>query len=297
MRFFFIYILLASFFLKIEAQSVNQSFILNNSSQISEKDKKEINLFFKNLFFEQSFAYSLFGDKPMSLSDEILDKFSQKKWVELLEIDGYCDNTLKPFCDPSNSLNERWKIWEKYKSKFTIKNYLLLKKEIGSQTRLFFINIKAFKKIVGENINLFRKIINSNLTADDLLEEIKNENKNMMDTLHDNEGLLGILLGFGTHNSMLFQKREDLINSLGKNLKDPRSIQKKINELDEKLQSLHSHDPYIIATMHRVGFAADQSHEETHYLKSKYDRLNKKVLDIFARKDWFEQVLLKLTAN
>src|ERR1700739_2405298 len=87
---------------------------------------------------------------------------------------------------------------------------------------------------------------------------------NVLDLLNDNEGLLGVLLGFGKHNSMLFQKREyildDLENKKNSHIYRLEKIKNKLSLVNDKLQSLHEHDPYIIASINRVCFAADPEH-------------------------------------
>lgn len=271
--------------------------VLGYFKSISAEEQQAIRLFFKELFFEQASSYSLFGNKPMSLSRKTLNEYSTNELLKLIRIDQCCQSLLEPYSDPSHCLKKQWEIWQKHESNFKMKNYCLVKKKMGGQIHLIFINKKAFKAIVDNNINLFRSIIHSDLSSDMLLEDMKNENKDLLDILHHNEGLLGILLGFGTHNAMLFQKREELLQILGKNLQNPERIQDQIRVLDHQLQSLHEHDPFIIATMNRVGFAADPHHIETIKLRNQYDRLTRIINKIYSKEDWFEQTLIQLSSD
>jgi hypothetical protein len=69
------------------------------------------------------------------------------------------------------------------------------------------------------------------------------------------------------------------------------------NLSNSKLRSLREHDPYIIASINRVCFAADPEHHETIKLKTKYDKLNMKINEIYSKDDWFEQTLIQLTSD
>lgn len=290
---YIIAILFVCFHVKASEQYVDKAHVLGFFNTIPIEDQKEIKSLFKNLFFNDVLSYSLFGDKPISFSREIFYKHSSGELVELLTLNGYCQSVLDSYCEPSSILEKRWNVWEKHKNNFKLKN-IFIRKAIGKHERVLIINKNAFKKIFNKNIQLFKEIIGDNISAEDLLAQLELDNRSVFDILHDNEGLLGILLGFGKHNAMLFQKREELLNSIGKNLKSSELIQDQIKLLDSKLQALHEHDPYIISTINRVGFAADPTHLETIRLRQKYDKLNKKLNDIYSQENWFEQTLLQL---
>jgi hypothetical protein len=112
---------------------------------------------------------------------------------------------------------------------------------------------------------------------------------------------LGILLGFGKHNARLFQQKEDLLEKEDRLKKygiyKLEPIQKELQLMNAKLQSLHEHDSYIIASINRVCFAADLEHYETLKLRNKYDELNIKINEIYSKADWLEQTLLQLISN
>lgn len=123
----------------------------------------------------------------------------------------------------------------------------------------------------------------------------------MGDILHRNEGLLGILLGFGKHNAMLFQRREDLLEKLEEKkicgLYNLEPIQNELQQINSKLQTLREHDFYIISSLNRVCFVADHKQQESKRIKEKYDELNVKINEIYSREDWFKQTLLQLISK
>ncbi len=294
---FIVFLFASQFLLASEIKSDSLAIFCS----ISNEDQLKIKNLFRELFKYEEFAYSLYSDKPMSFSDSLLNEYSANQLLEFLSLKDYCQDTLEFFGEPSKLFKKRWETWKKHKSKFKLKGYLLLEKNIGDQRRIFLINIKSFKREVNQNINLFKQKINPNVSADNLITQFEDENTDVFDILHHNVGLLGILLGFGKHNSMLFQYREDLTDNLEKKKKSGiyklDSIKNKLNFVNDKLQSLHEHDFYIIASINRVCFAADPEHHETIELKNKYDNLNRKINEIYSRDDWFERTLIQLTSD
>jgi hypothetical protein len=266
-------------------------------SSIPNKDQLKIKELFNELFKYEEFAYSLFGDKPMSFSDSLLNEYSANQLLEFLSLKDYCQDALENFVEPSEIFKKRWETWKRYRNQFKLKKYLLLDKKRGDQVRIFLINIEAFKQVVNQNINLFKKNINPSISAESLLTQFEYENTDVFDILHHNEGLLGILLGFGKHNAMLFQQREELERKKKFGVYKLENIQNKLNLANTRLKPLRKHDPYIIASINRVCFVADPEHYETIKLRHKYDNLNRKINEIYSRDDWFEQTLIQLTSE
>jgi hypothetical protein len=178
-------------------------------NSIPQQDREEIKSLFKNLFKIHTFAYSLYGDKPMTYGDVCLEGNSLFWTYEICQLDQLYKEILEIYSEPCVLTKKRWEIWKKYNNRFRMKKYLLMEKSI------------------------YR------------LEELKN----------------------------------------------------KLNLANNKLQSLHEHDPYIIASINRVCFVADTEHDETVKLRKKYDNLNRKINEIYSREDWFEQTLIQLTSD
>ena len=270
-------------------------------NSIPQQDREEIKSLFKNLFKIHTFAYSLYGDKPMTYGDVCLEGNSLFWTYEICQLDQLYKEILEIYSEPCVLTKKRWEIWKKYNNRFRMKKYLLMEKSIGKRKRIFLINKEAFRKIIDNEIDIFKRIIGKEISSEKLLSEFQSENTNVLDLLNDSEGLLGILLGFGKHNSMLFQKREDILDDLewkkNSHIYRLEELKNKLNLANNKLQSLHEHDPYIIASINRVCFVADTEHDETVKLRKKYDNLNRKINEIYSREDWFEQTLIQLTSD
>lgn len=276
----------------------NQQKIFHILSSIPEDDKQEIKNLFSYLFKYQRFAYSLYGDKPLTFCDTSLTPYSIQELHDLLSIEEYCYDLLKSFCEPSHSLKRKWEIWKKYSHLFYVNNYCLIDKQLDDKFYIIIINKKHFINTVNKNLDLFQHIISPSLSAPNLLTQLVFGKTSLFETLHHHEGLLGILLGFGRYNSLLFQQRENLLKALAQvhllNIQKVHFIQEKLHLIDNKLQSLREHDPFIISSINRVCFAANPYHPETQIIKLKYDSLNKLINTIYSKEDWFEQTLLRL---
>jgi hypothetical protein len=296
----FISILFACTYLGAGECEVHTINTLNIINSIPDKDRKEIKLLFQDLFKLHTFAYSLYGDKPITYCDLSLDDTSPYS-LGICSIDQYCKDVLEVYSEPIRLLQARWKIWKKYSWHFPIKKYLFFEKSIGEKTLIFFINRESFKKVVKQNIQLFKDMIGTNVSAEGLLSQFQEEHLNIFDILQNNESLLGILLGFGKHNAMLFQQREDLLEQVEKAKKSGiyklEFLQNKLNLTNSKLKLLHEYDFNIIASINRVMFLADPEHLETIQLRNKYDKLNEKINEIYSKDDWFEQTLIQMTSD
>ena len=269
-------------------------------STIPVEEQLEIKELFRYLFREQLFAFSVYSDKPISFSSS-LNNSSGEQLLKFMSLKDYCQDIFENFVLPIEVLKKRWDIWKKYKDRFHFKKYLLIEKRISDQTLIFIINKEFFKKTVDKHICLFRKAIKEDVTAEELLSQFLDLNTEVFDILHNNEGLLGVLLGFGVHNSMLFQQREevkDYLKIMGKSgVFKLNLVQKRLDVINSRLQPLHEHDFYIISSINRVCFLVDHTHSKTIKLIKKYDRLNTEINEIIYRSDWFEQLLIRLMSD
>lgn len=290
-------ILLLAFASTILDASESNKDIIEILNSIPPEEKLEIKELFKNLFKNQVFSYTLYGDKPVSITHTSLNACSQEEILEILSLTGYCQEALEIFYEPASFFNKRWETWNKYKNLFKLNKYALVEKKYGSQSRIIIINIEAFKNAVNKNIDLFKKSLNENVSCEALLECLRIEKTNIWNDLDYDQGLLGILLGFGRHNAMLFEKRERLIDLLNRPLLDPFRINREIELIDKKLQPFHECDRCILASTNRVMFAADSANKETIELRTKYDKLNREINLIYSKPDWFEKTMIQLTSD
>jgi len=265
--------------------------VRNVLNTIPQDEQEALKLLFYELFNENNFSYTLFGDKPMSLT-------------------GYFTTSLDYNGVPSDediSFWNKWDLWKKYAHDFPTTKYLLIEepREKNGTKQIYFINKKSFIKKVDKNIKLFQKDFGKNITGSILLGNIENNPKVLY--LFDNKpGLLGVLLGYGKHNSFLFDKRNKLSSFVYRKklpetpvkIPDPSegfsSLQEEFNSYFAVLT--HFGDPgYSPLIIHSVHFVADKKHPETIALKQKYRTMRGNISATYAKGDFLEITLSKLT--
>ena len=173
--------------------------IKNILSQLSECDKQDLNDLFHVLMDDDQFSYTLFGDKPVSLSGDYIITPDEDK------LSGISSGEI---------FWQKWAVWKRNQERFSISHYLFIEEPAynrrdSTMVFIFFINKKAFMETVNKNIQAFRDVLGYNVAASELLEKMKKENA-FMSLLKDNEMLLGILLGYGENNAKLYARRMSL---------------------------------------------------------------------------------------
>lgn len=267
--------------------------ITNIFSGLSAYDKQELNDLFHVLMDDDQFIYTLFGDKPVSLSgDYVITPYE----------------FLLSGISSSQIFWKKWAVWKRNQERFCISRYFFIEEPAynrGDNTMffIFFINKKSFIEAVNQNIQAFRDVLESDITAVQLLEKMENEHA-FMNLLKDNEMLLGILLGYGEHNAKLYARRTTLRKFItGKTSptlpterplpsKGFASIEEEEKFLNEQLRPFAPCDcePGSIAP---VQFAADLNHKETQFLQKKYSNLRDRVSLLYAKNKNFLEIILK----
>ena len=145
---------------------------------------------------DQHLGYTLFADKPVSIASQFTITPIQ--------------NTRKGKC--GGVYWNWWKTWEKYEQYFPITNYILIKESYTIHhhtSEIVLINKKAFLDKVNQHIDIFKNFLGNTLTPEGLLNQVEKEGK-FMSAIKANITLLGILLGYGMHNSQIFDRRHQL---------------------------------------------------------------------------------------
>lgn len=198
---------------------------------ISLRDIEEgriLNQFFKMGIEEEEYGYVLEGVKPISVRNFYsLDAFPVCSMNETSETE-FMKTLLVQSAIP---------VWDKlcsHQNTFCLKAISITKIEpdVEGEIEVMFINIPKLREVVEENIHLFRYILNPSLNARQIVNKIAYSKESLSDVLNQNLVLTGIVLGFGTHNSLLGGRAEGFfVSSFAKDLPPltPKSyfIQKK----------------------------------------------------------------------
>jgi hypothetical protein len=273
-KFFTPFFLFVVLFGSIDAAHIHK--ILNN---IPQDDREILTSLFFTIFSEDQGCYALFGDKPIALSSHFT-------------------------CTPSENIIEgmkcggifwkKWEVWEKYNHLFQIKKYLLLKEESCMSTHkvsnVIFINKEKFIKVITKHLSLFEQILERKIIPEEILENIELKKVSFTNSIDNNQILWGILLGYGKHNSILYNRRNrNLWISL--TLSEPPLEN---SSIQLKYFGDHSYNPLVIEPVY---FVADQEHKETKFLEKKYKKLRGKISEIYSQGDFLEITLSQLTSN
>ncbi len=264
-------------------------------SHISVEERVVLRRLFYWMMRTDNLSYTLFGDKPISLSGD------------------FNTSPLGNFMmgDKRGTLFWKyWKVWKKYEPYLSIKKYLIIEEPsitVSDVTNIIFINKKAFTEIVNRHIEIFREKLGNDLTAEGLLQTIEESHK-FASIIKNDESLWGILLGYGVHNAELYDKKYKLERFIHFDefprlpIKKPSpsqgfsSIEEELSFLESKIKPFgeYGYSPIIQNSVH---FMVDLQHPETKALEKKYHKLRGKISAIYSKGDFLEITLSKLTAT
>ncbi|MFI5334363.1 MAG: FKBP-type peptidyl-prolyl cis-trans isomerase [Chlamydiales bacterium] len=175
----------------LEAEPI--SIVIDNRS-----DYEVLDQFFKMGVSEEGYGYVLDGVKPIAIRDFYpLDQFPIAK--DLAYAEREFTNTLL-VCKAIS-------VWKKVCSNqqnFVLK--VIPTNVSGVMTTGFevqFINIPKLKAVIENNIDLIRYVLGPGTDPDQLMHRIAYSQEKLADILHDDLALMGIVLGFGSHNSIV----------------------------------------------------------------------------------------------
>ncbi len=249
------------------------------------QDQSILKKFFRNLLFAQGFAYTLFGDKPIS-------------------IDNYnMENPEKPELDSTSPIG--YKTWGKYAGLFPQDNYIFLFYE-NSEDKLCeitLINKKAFHQVFAANSQKFTEVFGSEITSEKLLNLLIQRGSLWNTRMKERDDLIGILLGYGKINAELYQKRSE-IGGRRPVIKQWRttpsqgydSIEEELCALRTTLQPFDKQGRTSLNLMRLPSFVADPNHPETAQLKKKYAEQRKQITRYFSQGQVLDVTFKQLSA-
>src|SRR5690242_4752348 len=143
-----------------------------SKNEIPLSDRQPLNAFFRNLLFSRGFAYTLFGDKPISIAE--YDFEADPYWTG-----------------------------KKYASFFPSDCYVFLFDENSRYCEITLINRKAFYQIVKEHQEQFDKAFGTKISPDRILNLLIQKRSIWNTPIKNHQNIIGILLGYGKTNAAL----------------------------------------------------------------------------------------------
>lgn len=162
------------------------------------EQEKVLEAFFRTLIADSEAGYVMYGAKPVCIMGfSIEDKFNVENELHRMDVD----------------LFEGVKVWKELKPQnenLIIHVYEEPDSLVPQYKHLLVINRGLFFAIVQKNLSLFQYILGPEVTPSSLLTELLKPNSTWHSTLKDSKVLIGILLGFGTNNSIYESRLEAL---------------------------------------------------------------------------------------
>lgn len=257
-----------------------------NISAIPKRDLKKIEFLFDYLINDHDFAYTIFGSKPMSLADIYLELPNNLPfWSKIKTL--YFRKKLK------NSLEA----WEKHKSQFNSKDFIILDSEDGFFNCLtfFIIHKKNLLCLLKAHESIFKQALGESFAPESFIEKLEKKEGTLSEIIHTNDKLLGLMLGYGVRNATLFQERLDLKRAIakGKKLSLPvDDLTKQLSTVEAKLSDFSEFEENtVLAPLY---FLADVFHPETIELKEKYEKERLEIIQLKEKSNLIEFALQRL---
>lgn len=166
-----------------------------------------LNEFFRMGFEEEEYGYVLEGVKPISVRDFYgLDQFPISSIKEVSQNE-FLKTLLAQAAIP---------VWNKLCSSqenFSLKAVPNTSDSILEGVEVRFINIAKLREVVEENINLFRYILDPSSNTEQIVNKIAYSEESLMEILQQDLVLVGIVLGFGSHNSLVGGRMEEILSA------------------------------------------------------------------------------------
>lgn len=306
-------LLLFLFFNSLFARDIEiqKASVADKLSRLEKHELVVLEDFFRHLFEEGDFAYTLFGNKPIASCDHNLKLAKNYRYF-----------WKKACIDFKGS-----QIWKKYEDLFPISDYLFILPECIDEDYTFsihLIHISKCRDVIKEHPSLFQNILGGE--ENDSLEKVKallTHPKEFREEFQEYHACLGLLYGYDEKHSLKFQLREHYSEALSSlplditqlNSQDqqqmtkkkrcrfssftsPKDLVKKLNDLSNQRRysvindSMNSLRPY-----RTPGYMTFNKNSDLKPIPTKIDHLSKKLTHIYYSENFLEIIIKKLTGE
>ncbi len=235
-------------------------------------------------------AYVLFGEKPMAE----VSYYTRCSGWELMQ-------------NPYNyQIKLGWETWKKYRHLFPLKNYRLIEIEDLEMNviHIFLISRSRFMDVFKKHKLEFDKMIGKQLSPDEALEWCASRFNQIAPEGKMTHFLLGILFGFGSENSKLFERLRTIEDHQRSFQSDPIhpnppfiTLEGELSWLEKKLffsTSQGDSSPLVFIPLPQ--FAADLDSKETQQLRESYSEQRRKICQEYGQGNFLEITFKELTS-
>lgn len=242
--------------------------------KMSYKEKFFLKAFFKSFLEHDSLGHVLFFDtKPTCLTS--------------FSIDPHYQNFFEKIFDGMS--NKGWEVWKKNEHLFPHPNIIFAEEVLisdGERTRhIFVINKETCVRCLEKHEASFRYILGESFTVETFITALE-EQQRLFPLIHDDECLLGLILGFGPESSCAFKER----NAARERGKPPSLWTENYRGIDvQKPKGCH---------IFPVGFVGNPESEEVKNLEKLYERELSELWSMYKQSgDTLEFILNKLCSD
>lgn len=297
--FFLIFSTCTSFPSSVNQKKVNaEKFI----SSLPAEEKFLLEHFFRCLIQEDAIGYSLIHSKPMSFFSYLQPKALSISPYEIAPI-----NKMDLFIDGFNPQNavfhKGFEIWKKYQHLYCGNNIVFdfyADEEELSFRKVIVFNRKLLLPLFEKHISRFQQIDSSLKDSESIFNALRNDER-FKKKFYCSTALVGICLGYGERNAVLFEKMIRYFTALGfygftlQSLEHQKAIKNDLAVLNASFNGvLNSHHSKRMLFSFGPSFRVDKEHAETLLLKEKYTEASKALVHFYDNEKSFLENTLHL---
>jgi len=166
---------------------------------------EKIEAFLYDFMIEEGGCYTLLGDKPMT--SMLIMKASPEKFA----IEALSPKSRENVIFIENRVYKNFSVWKKWIDNFKTNNFCFVEVDLpfdSSCSELFFINLRAAERIIGEHMDAFHQRMGSDWTSSFLVKRLKEGDRQLWQQLLVDHYLSGLLYGYGQENVLYFCETE-----------------------------------------------------------------------------------------
>lgn len=248
---------------------------------------KDIKCFVEHLMYDHNFSYTIFGSKPMSLTDTCLKippHLSLYKHLKARFL----------FLKYKRELNT----WYKYRNEFTFKDFIFLDKEedLFDHLVLVLIHKKNLIAVLYDHEGIFKQELGEEFTPVSFVDKLEKREVSLAKAINNNSRLLGIMLGYGDSNALFHQERLKFLieqaNQKKEGLPEDEELNEKLQALEKRVGGFSDFEENALVPP--LYFLADESHPETIALKERYTSDRKKIEELAKQPHFVDKALRRL---
>jgi hypothetical protein len=245
-----------------------------SSVQMSRKDARQLEYFFRELIISELMAYTLAGSKPMSFA------CYREPGV-----------SLSSFFLPNLKTIRGWRVWEKHCHYFDNGRLRFWREKspwVKGVFCLIIADMNQCDEIIMQHAADFQNVVGQRIIHDKSLFQEIDKTPFLQNTLQKHDALLGILLGFGRENAWLYYEKNKNPQFAKLPLAWGPVMEQKRTDWFWKYCALQTPD---VSDMLFPVFVGDLDSVESQRLRAEYSAASEKIKKFYKKRDFLSATL------